>query len=71
MTAKSRNKANNAFKKSKRSLKPWEQVEQNNIRKTERLKALRLARDAEAAATADAKSAPVAVASADEPVGDD
>jgi hypothetical protein len=64
MTAKSRNKAAAAFKKSKRSLKPWEQVEQNNIRKTERLKALRLARDAENAAREAAGESAV------EPVGE-
>jgi hypothetical protein len=66
MTGKHASKANAAFKKGKRSLKPWEQAEQAMLRKTERLKALRLARDAEAAA-ADAPSA--AIAPVDEPVG--
>jgi hypothetical protein len=50
MTGKHDRKANAAFKKSKRSLKPWEQTALANERKTVRLKALRLARDAETAA---------------------
>ena len=47
MTRTPRHKANSAFKKTKRPLKPWEEAAAEMARKTERLRALRLAKEAE------------------------
>lgn len=50
MTRTPRHKANSAFKKTKRPLKPWEEAAAETERKTERLRALRLAKEADARA---------------------
>jgi hypothetical protein len=46
MNDKHEQKARAAFKKTKRPLKPWEAAAQETARKTERLRALRLAKEA-------------------------
>ena len=46
MAFKNTEKADRAFKKAKRALKPWEKTAAENAKKTERLRALRLAKEA-------------------------
>jgi hypothetical protein len=64
MTSKHERKARAAFGKPKRSLKPWEEEAEATARKTERLKALRLAKEAE-----DRAAAAGAVSKADDKAG--
>lgn len=56
MSYKSSRKADAVFKKAQRQLKPWEKTAQETARKTERLRNLRLAKEAADREAADAAS---------------
>lgn len=55
MSYKNSRKAAAAFKPAKRELKPWEKTARENAEKTERLRALRLAKEEAEREAAEAK----------------